>query len=925
MPEPPFVNEGNRLKLNTKLTYAVMAALSAGTGSVAVAATAEESKATGLEIADIVVTAQRRSESIQNVPITIQALSSETLSQLSVTTFDDMVKYLPNVQLSSNGPAQGNIFMRGLALGSAGTQSSGTIGLYPNVAVYLDEQSGQLPSRNLDVYAADLERVEVLEGPQGTLFGGGAQAGVVRYITNKPKLNKFEGAFDASYGTTAHGDPNSGFTATLNLPIINDKFAVRAVMYNETRGGYIDNVASTFTRRNTDLGIYYAKYAGGVPPDSVVINNNSIVKDNINSVKYQGTRVSGLWQFNDDWNLLVSQSYQDVHADGVFYQMPKGSENQALSPYEVTLFNNSFNTDKFSNTAWTLNGKLGALHAVYTGGYLVRKVDQVQDYTNYARGVYADYYQCYGPGSGVYSAAAGYAIYGTGDTNLTSKCFSPSATWREIEKNTHLTHEFRLSSPDDWRLRFVAGAFYENLRIYDQTDWYYKSIPNCPADVSTYNGYTGTGGGTGCLGNIAPVPGSTVNNPNTRPDNDGFFEDVQRGYKQKAYFASVDYDLIPKTLTATFGARHYDYEVDQKGTVNTSFGCFEAPAPCYPYSTNMDAEKLNSSYKGTKYRANLTWHITPDAMVYATWSQGYRPGGFNRKGGLKLKDGTDLYTASNAPRPSLIGTPIPQLSLPLTFAPDTLENKEIGFKTEFMNHRVQVNGSIYQEDWKNVQTGIFNPASGLGNLTFALNGADYRVKGAELQVTARVTQGLTVTGSMSYNDATQVNSPCLVDNIAASKNYGKCITYKGGGILGDATPITNALGSPGTPTAYSPKVQFSAHARYDWSVGEYAAFWQVGVVHVGDMYNNTYTSPDVNGDNPANLQAVATTLLRFHMAAYTTYDAAVGVAKDNWNLQLYGQNLTDENASTFTSTAQFIKTEVPLRPRVLGIRVGMKF
>ena len=751
------------MKLNTKLTYAVMAALSAGTGSVAVAATAEESKATGLEIADIVVTAQRRSESIQNVPITIQALSSETLSQLSVTTFDDMVKYLPNVALSSNGPAQGNIFMRGLALGSAGTQSSGTIGLYPNVAVYLDEQSGQLPSRNLDVYAADLERIEVLEGPQGTLFGGGAQAGVVRYITNKPKLNKFEGAFDASYGTTAHGDPNSGFSATLNLPIISDKFAVRAVMYNETRGGYIDNVASTFTRRNTDLGIYYANYAGGVPPDSVVINNNSIVKDNINSVKYQGTRVSGLWQFNDDWNLLVSQSYQDVHADGVFYQMPKGSEGQGLSPYEVTLFNNSFNTDKFSNTAWTLNGKLGALHAVYTGGYLVRKVDQVQDYTNYARGVYADYYQCYGPGSGVYSAAAGYAIYGTGDTNLTSKCFSPSATWREIEKNPHLTHEFRLSSPDDWRMRFVAGAFYENLRIYDQTDWYYKSIPNCPADIVP-------GTGQACMGNVAPVPGSTVNNPNTRPDNDGFFEDVQRGYKQKAYFASVDYDLIPKTLTATFGARHYDYEIDQKGTVNTSFGCFEAPSPCYGYSTNMDAQHMDVQYKGFKSRANLTWHITPDAMVYATWSQGYRPGGFNRGSSCQLK------SVVTNPTTGAVSGGARQWCVPFSFKSDDLVNKEIGWKTTLAGNRVQFNGAIYQEDWKDVQTGIFAPQLGLGNLTVGLNGPTYQVKGIQMQLTAAVTQGLTIQGSASYNKTQLTNSPQLIGNIPGSASFGQPIT-----------------------------------------------------------------------------------------------------------------------------------------------------
>src|SRR5204862_6474042 len=124
-------------------------------------------------------------------------------------TFEDSVRYLPNVTLTGAGPAEDNIVMRGLATSNTGTQAAGIVGSFPNVAVYLDEQSGQLPGRNLDVYAADLERIEFLEGPQGTLFGGGALSGVLRYITNKPKINVTEGSLTASYGVTAHGDPNS--------------------------------------------------------------------------------------------------------------------------------------------------------------------------------------------------------------------------------------------------------------------------------------------------------------------------------------------------------------------------------------------------------------------------------------------------------------------------------------------------------------------------------------------------------------------------------------------------------------------------------------------------------------------------------------------------------------------------------------------
>ena len=203
----------------------------------------DQTQASSDSIQEVVVTAQRRSENSQDVPIAMQAFTSEALDQLNVSTFDDFIKYLPNVSASSSGPGQANIFMRGLSVGDQGTQSGGSINGFPNVAIYLDDQSGQLPGRNLDVYAADLERVEVLEGPQGTLFGAGAQAGVIRYITNKPKMNVTEAIVTGGYGVTAGGDPNADVTAVLNLPLIADTLAVRAVIYNDRRGGYINNAA----------------------------------------------------------------------------------------------------------------------------------------------------------------------------------------------------------------------------------------------------------------------------------------------------------------------------------------------------------------------------------------------------------------------------------------------------------------------------------------------------------------------------------------------------------------------------------------------------------------------------------------------------------------------------------------------------------
>src|SRR6202171_1568763 len=230
--------------MNSKLSYAIAVILGGSSAGIAYAAPAADTD-TSDSIQEITVTAQRRSENMQDVPIQIQALTGQTLTQLNVTTFDDFVKYLPNVSSASNGPGQGVIFMRGLATSTLATQGSSGIGSFPNVAVYLDDQSGQLPGRNLDVYAADMERIEVLEGPQGTLFGAGAQAGVLRYITNKPKLDVTEGAVNAGYAVTAHGDPSSNVDAMINLPLIPDTLAARAVIYSDSRGGYINNVPGT--------------------------------------------------------------------------------------------------------------------------------------------------------------------------------------------------------------------------------------------------------------------------------------------------------------------------------------------------------------------------------------------------------------------------------------------------------------------------------------------------------------------------------------------------------------------------------------------------------------------------------------------------------------------------------------------------------
>jgi iron complex outermembrane receptor protein len=890
--------------MNSKVSYAV-AAILAGASCAASAAdtadtTADTSEASSGMLAEVTVTAQRRTQNIQDVPISMQALTSETLQQLNVSTFDDYIKEIPNVSTASNGPGQNEVFMRGLSAGSQASQGSGSTGLNPNVAIYLDNQSGQLPNRNLDIYAADLNRIEVLEGPQGTLFGAGAEAGVIRYITNEPKLDATEGSVKAGFSGTSHGDPNADVTAVLNLPLIENTMAVRAVVYEDHRGGYIDNVPATFTRKSSDIGIHYANYpagcaeggAGGAPvceppPGSPVISNGPVVGNDINPVTYSGLRFEALYKFNDDWDALISESFQNMEADGVFYQQPNSSDGTPLQPLQVTLFNNAYDKDRFESTAFTLNGKIGPLKAVYTAGYLVRNVEQTGDYTNYARGVFAAYYQCVPAGPGVPA----------------STCYSPSATWHSSERNTHQQHEFRLSTPDDWRLRAIGGAFWENNTVYDQTAWMYKTVPNC-----TSNGAPGTPGNSGCLSDVGTFPGTSVQNPGVQGDNTSFYQDQIRQTKQLAFFASVDFDLIPKVLTLTVGTRHFLFENLSAGSVMSSFLCYEGGAPpggCQSGdSYNLNAQNLRDTESGWKSRANLTYHIIPDVMVYYTFSQGFRPGGFNQNGGFY----------SYAPGPDGVA----QFATPRQYSSDKLTNNEIGWKTEFFNHRLQWDGAIYQENWDNVQVSFFDPTV-TGNIFFDTNGQNFRIRGLETSLIGRPVTGLTLQGSIAWNQSVQTNSPSLIDNNPASVNFGKPITQVCSATGTGCAPITNPFGPVGAPSADAPPIQYSARARYDWTFGAYAPFIQFGATHQGISFTQA-------GSNPTIAQAgLSTSRLRFENPAYSTFNASFGVSKDAWIVTVYGENLTNSNASTFISDDQFIVAQTPLRPRIIGLSFGYKF
>ena len=553
----------------------------------------------------------------------------------------------------------------------------------------------------------------------------------------------------------------------------------------------------------------------------------------------------------------------------------------------MELFNPAYNKDKFENTALTIGGRVSTLKLLYSGAYLVRNVEQVQDYTSYARGPNVDYYQCANPGP----------------TPATAQCFTPSSTWHDRERNTHQSHELRVSTSDDARIRGIGGLFYESYQIQDQVDFYYLSALPYFHPIGPPTGYYTPNG------QFVPSP-VTSTNPNIRPPGDGFFNDITRGYQQQAAYTSIDFDLIPSELTLTAGTRYFRTDTSEAGSTVGSFGCQlinnpTAPNPCVNHSnfTNINAEKLDRVFSGFRSRANLSWKVSPDALLYYTWSQGFRAGGFNR-----------------APFTPAVNSPLADSGkgyayqaqahqhggwvAPLGYAPDDLTNNEFGWKTMWMNGRIQWNGAIYREDWNNAQINV-NPNELFSSYGVILNGGSYRVRGVETSGVVRVTTGLTVEAGAAWNHSELVKQATLLWADGTPIDFSGLQTSIGG-------RVPNPGGELGSSLAGAPPFQGNLRARYEFALRGFDAFVQVGAVH---QSHSLATTNQLSGPQSA----------AYDLPGFTTYDAAVGLGKDAWMVQLYGDNLADTRAALYANYAQWYKAVTINRPRTIGLRLSYKF
>jgi outer membrane receptor protein involved in Fe transport len=392
------------------------AGLLATTMLTAVAAPAAAQQA-GATLEEVVITAQKRSENLQDVPISVQALGTERLDQLQVSDMADYVKFLPNVTVQAGAPGFNTIYMRGVASG----ENSNHSGPLPSVAVYLDEQPVTTITGPLDVHVYDIERVEVLAGPQGTLYGASAQAGTIRIITNKPSTAGFEAGYDLEVNSVAHGGIGYGVEGFVNQPL-GENVAVRLVGWASHDAGYIDNEEDTLT----------------YPTGPVTINNAALADDDFNEVDTYGARAALKIDLDENWSIMPTLNMQRTEADGAFFYDPgRGRLNTAR-------FRPDRGDDKWAQAALTVQGSVSNLDLVYAGAYMKRWVDGESDYSDYA------YF---------YDTLYGYGAYWYDDAgdNIDISQYIQS---KDVFKKE--SHEFRISTPADQMMRVTMGLFYQN-------------------------------------------------------------------------------------------------------------------------------------------------------------------------------------------------------------------------------------------------------------------------------------------------------------------------------------------------------------------------------------------------------------------------------------------------------------------------------
>ncbi|HTL50779.1 MAG TPA: TonB-dependent receptor [Steroidobacteraceae bacterium] len=615
------------------LAAAIFAVLNPATAALAQSTPA----ANALE--PVIVTATRREINMQDVAQSVTALSTEDIQKQAFTSLDDVAGALPSVTLVNALPGRNDIIMRGISTGTGEYYTDS------QVSVYLDDQPMTSSSQQVDVRLVDIERIEVLPGPQGTLFGSSSQSGTIRYVTNKPDPSGYSSQVDVEVGTTKGGEESYDVSGHVNIPL-SDKFAIRAVGFYAHEGGYVDNVLGENLSGTAD--------------------NADAVEKNWNDYETTGGRFGALWQISPKWQAslnFVSQ-YDDTNGDWL--------TDPAIGDYKIVSFYDEYRDDDWYQTSATVKGDLGFAELSATASWFDRHIEYQWDNTLYENWRTAHAVQ-YG-WSGLYDTAY------LGGTTF------------NVQKQNRWTYEVRLTSEGESRLQWMAGAFYE-----DVWDWWHygAKVPNLKSTTAWYyaNYYADYFGA-----DVVPLPKTNEYYTN-------FFEKTVR---QKAFFGEMTYDLTDQ-WSVTGGARWFEFDRHEVETNEVPRGL-----PVFDYDPDVGyflAAPLVSegTDSDTIMKFATQYRFDDTKMLYALYSEGFRLGG------------------TNSQRAAARGL------IPEHYKPDTMQNYEAGFKSQWLDNRLLVNVSLFFMEWSDIQLRADASADDPWWVEGIFNGGKAEQKGIELQ------------------------------------------------------------------------------------------------------------------------------------------------------------------------------------------------
>jgi iron complex outermembrane recepter protein len=678
----------------SKLAVAIAAALSGAAAMHAppvVALDANASSDTTLE--EVIVTARKRTENLQDVPISIDVYTSKDLQNLAISQFEDYATMTPSISFVSAGPGTQTFVMRGVSDGSNPNYANTA-----TTAFLVDDMSMNYYGTTPDMHLYDIERIEVLNGPQGTTFGAGAMAGALRFITNKPDPKAFSAGIDADGGKIDGGTHNGTVEGFINIPLIADWTALRISAYSDYHGGFINNIDTT---RNWVNG--------------TVSNNSQWAGKNYNVEKVTGARIALGQIIADGWKASLTYSYQKQLTHGAWDENPTiggaVDNNGNLVNGPVRSFGTN-NVDRFGpefkqyyakTLDFHLDGNVGIGDLVYAGTYWAQDDRWVNEYSEYMQ------YINTGPPDNLTAASQqGYTCLtdpiSSGGISPYSGCKPPTQYFDYVNHIDRWSHELRLQSKEGGRFHWLGGVYWEKTRdIY--SDYYH--MPGLQTAGQAWQAATLYYYDQGAL---PPKP-------------DDWYSYVGRSdYLQTTEFINLQYDLTSR-LHVEAGTVHFHSRFS-----SSSYGGFwYAPQVPQP-PAGGESTKWNS-------KVDVSYKVLDGLLIYADAAQGFRDGGVN----IGLPSGcTDK-------------------GIPLQFKPDTLTNYELGLKTTMLDRHLQWNSALYYMPWKDLQTLLFDPGY-CPSSSFNVNVGDARIYGMESDIKYQANSFLSMELSASYNDSRVVKS-----------------------------------------------------------------------------------------------------------------------------------------------------------------------